>query len=619
MKRKFWIIVSLILVAITMCTCTQPVAQEPPPLTEEQQVAPTVVQEPTPTEEQKDTPTKEPTSTPTVAQEPTPTEVPAPTVVRDQGNSATVIETVKEVDAHPYPQDDWEPAIVNLIVYGGGQVRTGAVSSARLELLEGIVRLADETLFTVKESVTRQEMLVTTLFLGGGQLWANLTTDQPHEFTVETASAVVAVRDTCFSVKVEPDQTTFVSSSEGEVVLTAQGVSLTLAPGQQAIVEPGQPPTLSDPMSDEERTLCLQVTENEISELTPTPIFTPVPTPTPTPTPSCVLPTEPQDIVFKSEDDQDLRGTFYPPPLPAPLTVVYFPWVRGDQSDWNTLAAFLPKPSSDGVFSITARGCEGRCSQDWDIGGWLLDYPAALNAAKELPCATQNQLITIGSSVGADGAIYACGADENCVGALAFSPNGYLGLAYADEVAAMVEKGKHVWAVSAPGDAGSTRLNRPDWSAYYHEIVLPGEAHGNQLYNPITGRLIQGFMECAAQSFVLEKCAPISVTLPPGPPTIVSIDFPDQIPADGSSLEGAVRFRDSDGDVNRVTFDVVSATDFTSFEFKPLWSLAAGDALDGVFTFNMQCGVAQQVILQVTLHDTAGNSSTPVDFDFNCQ
>jgi hypothetical protein len=582
MKREFWIIVGLVMIAIAMYACAQPVEQEP-----------------TPTEEQKAAPTAE--------QEPTPSEEPAPTVVRDLENSATVIEIVKEVDARPYPQDDWEPAAVNLVIYGGGQVRTGAVSSARLELLEGIVRLAAETLFTVKESVTRQETLVTTLSLGVGQLWANLTTDQHHEFTVETASAVVAVRDTCFGVKVEPDQTTLVSTSEGEVVLTAQGVSVTLTPGQQAIVEPGQPPTLLDPMSDEEIALCLQITENEMAEIMPTP------------TPSCVLPTEPQDFAFKSQDGQDLVGTFYPPPLPSSLTVVYFPWVRGDRRDWDTFVTFLPKPPSDGVFSITARGCEGRCGPDWDIGGWLLDYPAALNAAKELPCATQNQLVTIGSSVGADGAIYACGENENCVGALAFSPHGNLGIPYVDEVTSMVEKGKHVWAVSAPGDAGSTRLDRPDWSAYYHEIVLPGEAHGNQLYNPITGQLIQDFIDCATQSFALEKCAAISVTLPPGPPTIISIDFPGQIPADGSSFEGVVRFRDSDGDINRVTFDVVSATNFTPFEFKPLWSLVEGDALDGAFTFNMRCGTVQQVTLRVTLHDTAGNSSAPVDFGFNCQ
>jgi hypothetical protein len=624
MKKKFWIIIGLVLTAIIMCSCAQPegqervVTQEPERvpteelgviLTEEPEI--TLPEEPEviPTEELEATPTEEPEAIPTEEPEATPTEEPETMPTEEPEHSAMVIETVEKVDAHPRPQDEWESASVGMIVYGGGQVRTGSASSARLELLEGIVRLAADTLFTVKESITRQETLVTTLFLGGGQLWANLTTDQPHDFTVETASAVVAVRDTCFSVKVDPDQTTFVSTSEGEVVLTAQGESVTLTPGQQAMVEPGQPPTLLDPMSDEERDLCRQITENELSELAPTP----------TPTPTCVLPTEPEDIAFKAEDGQELMGTYYPPPLPSPLTVVYFPWVRGDRHDWNTLVTFLPQPPSDGVFSITARGCEEGCGEDWDRADWLLDYPAALHAAKELPCADQNQLVTIGSSVGADGAIYACGKDERCIGALAFSPKGYLDIPYADEVAFMVEQGKYVWAVSAQSDSGALRLDHPEWSDYYHEIILPGEAHGNQLYNPFTGQLIQDFMECATQSFALEKCAAISITLPPGPPTIISIDFPNQIPIDGSSLEGVVRFRDSDGDINWATFDVVSSVNFTPFEFKPLWSLVEGDATDGAFTFNIQCETAQQVTLRVTLHDTAGNSSAPVDFSFSCQ
>jgi len=613
-KRKFWIIVGLVLIVIIMGACVQPqdqvrqVIEEPEALATEAPV-------PTSTEEPETLATEVPAPSPTEESAPTPTEEPEPIPIEEPEHSATVIEIVEKVDAHPRPQDEWEPAIIDLVIYGGGRVRTGLDSSARLELLEGIVRLAAETLFTVKESTTHQEKLVTTLFLSVGQLWANLTTNQPHEFTIETASAVVAVRDTCFGVNVEPDQTTFVSASDGEVVVTAQGVSLTLAPGQQAVVEPGQPPTLLDPMGDEERDLCLQITEKELSELTPIP----APPPTPTPTPICALPTEPEEIAFKAEDGQELVGTFYPPPLPSSLTALYFPWVRGDRYDWNKLVTFMPKSPSDGVFSITGRGCEGGCPSPWDVPGWLLDYPAALEAAKELPCADQNRLVTIGSSVGADGAIYACGKNESCIGALAFSPKGYLDIPYIDEVASMVEQGKHVWAVSAQEDAGALRLDRPDWGVYYHQIVLPGEAHGNQLYNPVTGQLIQDFLECATQSFAPEQCTAISVVLPPGPPEITSIDFPSQITADGSSFTGRVWFKDSDGDINRVTFDVVSSVNFTPFEFKPLWSLVEGNATDGAFTFNIQCGTAQQVTLRVTLHDTAENSSAPVDFSFTCQ
>jgi hypothetical protein len=487
MKKGLWIIMGLALIAALTCSC-----------------APSGGQEGTPSKDQESVPTEE-------------------------ERSATVVEVVNKVDAHPRPKDDWQPAVVDMAIYGGGQVRTGAASSARLELLEGVVRLAAESLFTVKESATRQGKLVTSLFLQEGRLWAHLTTSQPHEFSVETASAVAAVRDTRFSI-MDSDQTTLVSVAEGEVVVTAQGVSVTVVAGQQVIVKPGQPPSPPEPMSDEERRLW--ATEGEMPELapptptpvpptaTPTPTIMPTPTPTVTPTPvpptatptvtSTPTPTEappvgPQDSVFKAEDGQELMGTYYPPPVCSPpLTIVYFPWVRSDRRDVKEIAPFLPEDLSYGTFAITTRGCEGGCPT-WDRPGWRLDYSAALDAAKRLPCAGQSRLVTIGSSIGADGAIYACAKEENCVGALAFSANGYLDIPYADEVASMVEQGKHVWSVSAEGDSGAARLDRPDWSAYYHEIVLPGEGHGNQLFNS-SAQTIRDFIECAAHSFELEKC-----------------------------------------------------------------------------------------------------------------
>jgi len=192
-----------------------------------------------------------------------------------QEHPAKVVEAVNKVDAHPRPKDDWQSAAVGMAIYGGGQVRTGAASSARLELLEGLVRLSAESLFTVKESVTRQGRLLTALSLQEGRLWAHLTSDQPHEFTVETGSAVAAVRDTRFSVKVA-DGETLLSVAEGEVMLTAQEESVTVAAGQQATVEPGQPPAPPEPMSDEER--ALWATEGEMPQLAP-------PTPTTTATP----------------------------------------------------------------------------------------------------------------------------------------------------------------------------------------------------------------------------------------------------------------------------------------------------------------------------------------------
>lgn len=199
---------------------------------------------------------------------------------RGQPNTATVVEVLNRVDAHAHPRDGWQPADVGMLIHAGGQVRTGAESLTQLELLEGMVRLSANSIFTVRDSLTRQGALVTTLFLEEGRLWAHLTTDQPHQFTVETGSAVAAVRDTRFSVRVAEGET-LLSVAEGQVDLTAQEQTVTVAQEEQVIVQPGRPPSPPEPMSDEER--ALWASEGQMPELAP-PTPTPLP-PTPTITP----------------------------------------------------------------------------------------------------------------------------------------------------------------------------------------------------------------------------------------------------------------------------------------------------------------------------------------------
>jgi len=223
-------------------------------------------------------------------------------------HSATLVEAINQVDAHARPRDDWGPAVIGMAIYGGGQVRTGVASSARLELLEGVVRLAAESIFTVKECAAQRGTLVTTLFLEEGRLWAHLRADQPHQFSVETASAVAAVRDTRLSVKAAPDGTTLVSVAEGELELAAQGESVRVVAGQQASVEAGRPPGRPGPMSDEER--ALWATEGEMPELAP-------PTPTPTPTP-----TRPAEVDMWVDVYCALNGPAGDPASRHPLTIL---------------------------------------------------------------------------------------------------------------------------------------------------------------------------------------------------------------------------------------------------------------------------------------------------------
>ena len=366
----------------------------------------------------------------------------------DEERHAAIVEVVNQVDAHPRPKDDWRPAKVDMAVYSGGRVRTGTASSAQLELLEGIVRLSADTVFTVKASTTRQGRLETTLFLEGGRLWAHLTSDQPHEFTVETGSAVAAVRDTHFSLRVVGGET-FLSVAAGQVELTAQQQSVTVAAGQQATVQPGQPPGPAEPMSDEE--LDLWAAEAEVIDIEDFDLLLPtatpeLPTPTQTPT-STATPTVTPTLTSTA------TPTAMPTATPVPPTATYTP-------------THTPEPT----FTPTAT-----------------------------------------------------------------------------------------------------------------PTITP------------------------------------TPTAVPGPPRIVSIDFPSEIPADETSFHGTVWFQDPDGNVNWATFDAISATKFTPFAFNPMEYLVEGDARDGALGFYIFCGTVQSVTVRVTLFDAAGNSSAPVDFGFSCK
>ena len=347
----------------------------------------------------------------------------------DQERPATIIEVVNEVEAHSRPKDDWRPAEVDMAIYGGGRVRTGAGSSAQLALLEGVLRLAAQSVFTIKESATREGRLETTLSFQEGRLWAHLTTDEPHEFTVETGNAIAAVRDTHFSVRVAAG-ITLVSVAAGQVELTAQGQRVVVAAGQQATAEPGQPPSPPEPMGEDE---------------------------------------------------------------------------------WEKWAAE---------------------AEEVRIEGLDLALPTATPVP---PTATAR-------------------------------------------------------ATSVPPTARATATSVPPTGT---SAVTPTQ--------PPTAT---------------EASTPTAV---PGPPTILSIDFPSEIPADRTSVNGTVRFQDADGDVSWVSFDVIGATDFTPFAYNPVESLVEGDARDGTFKFHTWCGIAQDVTLRVTLVDAAGNRSGPVDFSFSCK
>ena len=104
----------------------------------------------------------------------------------------------------------------------------------------------------------------------------------------------------------------------------------------------------------------------------------------------------------------------------------------------------------------------------------------------------------------------------------------------------------------------------------------------------------------------------------PSPPVIDAIDFVDSIPGDGNTYYGKLYFRDPDGDVNRITIDVVKAENFGGADYDPSDYIISGTEYLGIIQLYIWCEGQQEVTLRVTLYDTQGNKSNSVDFSFTC-
>ncbi len=202
---------------------------------------------------------------------------------------ATITEIINQVEAHSKPEDAWTTAAVNMLLYNGGQVRTFTDSSARIALEDGVVRVAANSVFTVKQYQTQGDNRLVRFFLDIGRVWIHLDEPviEPSVFEIETPTGVAAVRDTRYSVQVAADGTMLVSVDQGKAVVRAQGAEVIVRAGQQVIVLKDQPPGPVSPMSVEEQELWLQYAVGPqllVSTPTPTPTSTETATPTPLPT-----------------------------------------------------------------------------------------------------------------------------------------------------------------------------------------------------------------------------------------------------------------------------------------------------------------------------------------------
>jgi len=154
---------------------------------------------------------------------------------------ATITEVINQVDAHPRSGDAWTAATVNMLLYGGGQVRTFADSSARINLEDGVVRVAANSVFTVQQYQKQEDNRLVHFLLEAGRVWVHLDEPviEPSVFEIETTTGIAAVRDTRYSVQIDADGMMLVSVDQGKAVVSAQGTSVIVRAGQQVTVLKG--------------------------------------------------------------------------------------------------------------------------------------------------------------------------------------------------------------------------------------------------------------------------------------------------------------------------------------------------------------------------------------------
>ncbi len=113
--------------------------------------------------------------------------------------------------------------------------------------------------------------------------------------------------------------------------------------------------------------------------------------------------------------------------------------------------------------------------------------------------------------------------------------------------------------------------------------------------------------------------APPPAAVASSPPALTGLQFPAEIPGDGTPKGGWFTFTDLGGDCTRAVFSVVSATNFAGFEFNPHETLTSGDYYAGTSEFNIWCEGSQTVTLRATLYDEAGAASNSRDITFTCK
>jgi dienelactone hydrolase len=227
------------------------------------------------------------------------------------------------------------------------------------------------------------------------------------------------------------------------------------------------------------------------------------------------LPSTPIPQSIQTADGETLEGTFYPAANAGAPLVILMHWAMGDQTDWRAIGPWLqnrgegqeiydgpanwldaswfpsmPEGETMNALAFTFRGCQGGC-QNFDREGWLLDVEAVMNHVSLLEGVDPDRIMTLGASIGADGAAYGCHyyneqQGGGCRGALSLSPGGYLTIPYPEEVESLENRTPPTpaWCLYSTGDGPSAAACRAAEGSLYQAVEYEGSDHGMALVIP---------------------------------------------------------------------------------------------------------------------------------------
>jgi len=242
------------------------------------------------------------------------------------------------------------------------------------------------------------------------------------------------------------------------------------------------------------------------------------------------LPADPQRIEFQAEDGKNLVGYYYPSEYADAPVIVLMHWAGGNQLDWCVIAPWLQNRQDESPAEMP--GCSdapagftwGGPALWWD-SSWFPQMPevisyavftfdfrdygesqsgrgasidltkdalAALVTAAGMEGVDPTRILTMGASIGSDGApdgcfLYNQSVGGGCLGALSLSPGSYLDMPYSDVVAGLdsLEPSVPVWCLAAEFDGPSPgTCNSAEGDQYIIQIYEGMDEHGMKLVDP---------------------------------------------------------------------------------------------------------------------------------------